>query len=164
MNHIYRIFLKMSAFEVPFSLLRRPVSTMSQDTVAWIKIKYLFPTPDQLLENVATENIFFVCDLMTTLFILFWLPKIITKSFRYCSRIYIWNWSLFYIIKIYCSNWQRTRFVSNERSIEASLLKMLLSNVVLENILEKNPPTYPPIGEMEGQVQEKTYFSGWSWI
>ena len=86
------------------------------------------------------------------------------ESFRYCSRIYIWNWSLFYIIKIYCSNWQRTRFVSNERSIEASLLKMLLSNVVLENILEKNPPTYPPIGEMEGQVQEKTYFSGWSWI
>ena len=37
------------------------------------------------------------------LFLIFWLPEIMTRSFRYCSRIYLQNlFTLFYIIKIHC--------------------------------------------------------------
>ena len=40
--------------------------------------KILFPAPDQPLENVATQNIFWViCD---DFFFFFWLPEIVTGS------------------------------------------------------------------------------------
>jgi hypothetical protein len=61
------------------------------------------------------------------------------RKFRYCSRIYVRNWFILLNEQNPLLDFEGTRFV-NERSLFWKE--------------RKNPPTYRPIGEMEGRVRE----------
>ena len=97
----------------------------------------MLPAPDQPLENVATQNIF--CTICDDVFLV---TGNCDRKFQYCSRIYVRNWFTF--------KWTKS-------------VAWLLRNQICEwtqSILErkKNPPTYRPIGEMEGRVREANIF------
>jgi hypothetical protein len=64
------------------------------------------------------------------------------RKFRYCSRIYVRNWFTLLNEKNPLFDFEGTRFVNE-------LWKK-----------KTNPPTYRPIGEMEGRVQETNIFLG----
>ena len=72
----------------------------------------LFPTPDRLLENVETRNIFWR-DLQQ---LFFWVTGNRDRKFRYCSRIYVRNWFTLLNEQNRLLDFKGTRFV-NERSL-----------------------------------------------
>ena len=94
----------------------------------------LLPAPDRPLQNVATQNNFW-CDLWRFYFFGY-------RKFWYCSRIYVRSWFTHLNEQNPLLDFEGIRFV-NERSLFWR---------------GKNPPTYRPIGEMEGQVRETNIY------
>ena len=79
-------------------------------------------------------------------FKIFWLPEIMTGSFRYCSRIYAWNWfTLFYMIKICCSTWAVTIFLSWIRT---------------QHSYFRGKPT-DPLAKWRVECGKRRYIQGW---
>ena len=63
------------------------------------------------------------------------------RKFRYCSRIYGWNWFTLLNDQNLLLDFERTRFVNE-----------------LWKKKKKYPPTHRPIGEMGGRVRETNIF------
>ena len=104
----------------------------------------LFSAPDQPLENCVWK--YFLGDSVMSSLKIFWLPEIMAGSFRYCSRIYAWNWfTLFYMIKICCSTWAVTRF---------------LSWIWMQHSYFRGKPT-DPLTKWRVECGKRRYIQGW---
>ena len=96
----------------------------------------MLPAPNQPLENVATQNIFWeICD---DFFFLFGYRKswqevpILFQNLR-SELVYTFEWT-------------------------KSVARLWRNQICEWTLKKKNPPTYQPIGEMEGREQETNIF------
>ena len=102
------------------------------------KIKKLFVSHTRPTVRKCCDSKYFLGDLRQ-LFFCFFVTGNRDRKFRYCSRIYAWNWFTLLNEQNPLLDFEGTRFVN-------------------ELCKKKNPPTYRPIGEMEGGVRETNIF------
>ena len=99
------------------------------------KIKKMFVSRTRPTVRKRCDSNIFLRDLRQLFFLV---TGNCDQKFRYCSRIYVWNWFTLLNEQNLLLNFEGTRFVNEKKNIY--------------------PPTYRPIGEMEGWMWETNIF------